>query len=71
MLGTNMLDTVRPSSIFVTMLSKVHTTERPTGLDRPHTLKEMARITAGAVTSLVVVGWMAVIAIAVLSVLMK
>jgi hypothetical protein len=40
-------------------------------MDQPHTLKEMAKITAGAVTSLVIVAWMAVIAIAVLSALMK
>jgi hypothetical protein len=40
-------------------------------MHRPHTLKEMAKISAGAVTSLVIVGWMAVIAIAVLSVLMR
>jgi hypothetical protein len=40
-------------------------------MDRPHTLKEMAKITAGAVASLVIVGWMAVIAIAVPSVVMR
>ena len=40
-------------------------------IDRPHTLKEMAKITAGMVTSLVMVGWMAAIAIAVLSILMR
>ena len=40
-------------------------------MDRPHTLKEMAKITAGAVASLVIVGWMAVVAIAVFSVVMR
>jgi hypothetical protein len=44
---------------------------REATIDRPHTLKEMAKITAGMVTSLVMVGWMAVIAIAVLSILMR
>jgi len=37
-------------------------------LDRPTTLKEKAKITAGAVTALVIVGWMVVLAIAFLSV---
>jgi hypothetical protein len=35
---------------------------------RPYTAKEKAKITAGAVASLVVVGWLAVLAIVVLSV---
>jgi len=35
---------------------------------RPYTAKEKAKITAGAVTSLVVVGWLAVLAIVILSV---
>jgi hypothetical protein len=36
-------------------------------MDRPYTFKETAKITAGAVAALVIVGWMAVIAIAILS----
>jgi hypothetical protein len=35
---------------------------------RPYTAKEKAKITAGAVASLVVVGWLAVLAIVILSV---
>jgi hypothetical protein len=35
---------------------------------RGTTLKEKARITAGAVTALVIVGWLAVIAVALMSV---
>jgi hypothetical protein len=35
---------------------------------REYTLKEKARITAGAVTALVIVGWLAVIAVALMSV---
>ena len=34
----------------------------------PYTAKEKAKITAGAVASLVVVGWLAVLAIVILSV---
>jgi hypothetical protein len=34
---------------------------------RGTTLKEKARITAGAVTALVIVGWLAVIAVALMS----
>jgi hypothetical protein len=37
-------------------------------MDRPMTFKEIARTTAGAITSLVIVGWLAVFAIAFLSV---
>jgi hypothetical protein len=33
-------------------------------MDRPYTIKEIAKITAGAVTSLVIVGWILVLAIA-------
>ena len=36
-------------------------------MDRPYTLKEIAKITADAVTSLVIVGWIAVLAIALMS----
>jgi hypothetical protein len=36
-------------------------------MDRPMTVKEMARTTAGAVTSLVIVGWAVFLAIAFLS----
>jgi hypothetical protein len=36
-------------------------------MDGPTTLKEMARITAGAVASLVIVAWVIVLAIAFLS----
>jgi hypothetical protein len=36
-------------------------------MDRPYTLKEKAKITAGAVTSLVIVGWLVVIATAMMS----
>jgi hypothetical protein len=36
-------------------------------MDRPTTLKEKARITAGAVASLVIVAWLIVLAIAFLS----
>jgi hypothetical protein len=33
----------------------------------PYTLKEKARITAGAVTALVIVAWLAILALALLS----
>jgi hypothetical protein len=36
-------------------------------MDRPATLKEMAKVTAGAVTSLIIVGWAVILALAVLS----
>jgi hypothetical protein len=36
-------------------------------MDRPTTPKENAKITAGAVTSLVIVGWIVVLAIAFMS----
>jgi hypothetical protein len=36
-------------------------------MDRPTTFKEKAKIAAGAVTSLVIVGWIAVLAIAFMS----
>jgi hypothetical protein len=36
-------------------------------MDRPMTIKEMARTAAGAVTSLVIVGWAVFLAIAFLS----
>lgn len=36
-------------------------------MDRPYTRKEKARITAGAVTALVIVGWMIMLAIASMS----
>jgi hypothetical protein len=36
-------------------------------MDRPYTSKEIAKIAAGAVASLVIVGWLAVFAIAFLS----
>jgi hypothetical protein len=36
-------------------------------MDRPYTFKEKAKITAGAVAALVIVGWMAVLALAFLS----
>jgi hypothetical protein len=32
----------------------------------PHTFKEKAKITAGAIASLVIVGWMAALALAIL-----
>jgi hypothetical protein len=35
---------------------------------REYTLKEKARITAGAVTALVIAGWLAVVAVALMSV---
>jgi hypothetical protein len=38
------------------------------GTDRPYTFEEMAKITAGAVASLVIVGWIAVFALAFLTV---
>ena len=38
-------------------------------MDRPMTFKEIAKITAGAVVSLVIVGWLMVLAIAFLTVL--
>jgi hypothetical protein len=34
---------------------------------RPYTLKEMAKITAGAVSSLVIVGWIMVLAVVFMS----
>ncbi|TWB91198.1 hypothetical protein FBZ93_11366 [Bradyrhizobium macuxiense] len=37
-------------------------------MDHPITFKEIAKITAGAVASLVIVGWLMVVAIAFLSV---
>jgi hypothetical protein len=37
-------------------------------MDLPTTPKEKARITAGAIASLVIVGWMAALAIAILAV---
>ena len=36
-------------------------------MDRPTTFKEKAKITAGAVTALVIVGWIIVLAIAFMS----
>jgi hypothetical protein len=36
-------------------------------MDKPTTLKEKAKITAGAATSLIIVGWMVVLALAFLS----
>jgi tetrahydromethanopterin S-methyltransferase subunit F len=36
-------------------------------MDRPTTSKEIARITAGAVTALVIVGWLLFLAIAFMS----
>jgi hypothetical protein len=36
-------------------------------MDRPPTAKEMAQMAAGAISSLVIVGWIAVIAVAWLS----
>ncbi len=36
--------------------------------DRPYTFKEMARITAGAIAALVIVGWIGVLALALLTV---
>ncbi|MGY3444544.1 hypothetical protein ACVW17_004545 [Bradyrhizobium sp. USDA 4473] len=38
-------------------------------MDRPETFKEIAKITAGAVLSLVIVGWLMVLAIAFMTVL--
>jgi hypothetical protein len=38
------------------------------GTDRPYTFKEMAKITAGAVASLVIVGWIGVLALALITV---
>jgi hypothetical protein len=38
------------------------------GSDRPYTFEEIAKITAGAVASLVIVGWTAVLALAFLTV---
>ncbi|GIQ78515.1 hypothetical protein BraRD5C2_69660 [Bradyrhizobium sp. RD5-C2] len=38
-------------------------------MDRPMTFKEIAKITAGAVVSLVIVGWLMVLAMAFLTVL--
>ena len=37
-------------------------------MDRPYTAKERARITLGAVMALIIIGWIAVIAIATMSV---
>jgi hypothetical protein len=39
------------------------------GMDRRYTFKEMAKITAGAVASLVIVGWIGVLALALLTAL--
>jgi hypothetical protein len=36
-------------------------------MDRPYTFKEKAKITAGAAVSLIILGWMIVIAITLLS----
>jgi hypothetical protein len=36
-------------------------------MDQPYTFKEKAKITAGAITSLVIVAWLVVIALALLS----
>jgi hypothetical protein len=36
-------------------------------MNRPYTAKEIARIVAGAVTSLVIVGWMVAVAISYMS----
>jgi hypothetical protein len=36
-------------------------------MDRPTTPKEKARITAGAIAALVIVGWMAILAIVILA----
>jgi hypothetical protein len=36
-------------------------------MDRPYTAKEIGRIIAGAITSLVIVGWMVFLAIGLLS----
>jgi hypothetical protein len=36
-------------------------------MDRPYTPKEIARIAAGAVTALVIVGWLAFLAIGFMS----
>jgi hypothetical protein len=36
-------------------------------MDRPYTSKEKAKITAGAVAALVIVGWMAIVAMVMLS----
>jgi hypothetical protein len=38
------------------------------GSDRPYTFEEIAKITAGAVASVVIVGWTAVLALAFLTV---
>jgi len=40
-------------------------------MDQPYTFKEKAKITAGAVAALIIVAWMAVIAIAILSAPMR
>jgi hypothetical protein len=40
---------------------------QPATMDRPTTLKEKTGITAGAVAALVIVGWMIVLAIAILA----
>jgi hypothetical protein len=44
-----------------------HSPEGP-AMDRPYTTREKARITAGAIASLVIVGWLVVLAIVFLSV---
>jgi hypothetical protein len=36
-------------------------------MDRPYTFKEMAKITAGAITALVIVGWMVGLSVAILA----
>jgi hypothetical protein len=36
-------------------------------MDRPYTLKEKARIVAGAITALVIVGWTAALALSILA----
>ncbi|MGY4480524.1 hypothetical protein ACVILL_007938 [Bradyrhizobium sp. USDA 3364] len=38
-------------------------------MNRPETFKEIAKITAGAVASLVIVGWLMVLAIAFMTIL--
>jgi hypothetical protein len=48
-------------------VSAKHRSARSSDMDRPTTLKEKARITAGAVASLVIVAWLIVLAIAFLS----
>jgi hypothetical protein len=36
-------------------------------MDRPYTFKEMARITAGAVAAVVIIGWIVILAVSVMS----